>query len=113
MKILFVFISFFMFSISHGQTFTSSPSLAVPNNTTVTDDITVTGVGTIDCSYGLEQVCINVSHNRDADLDIFLIDPAGDRYELTTDNGGTGNNYIVTCFIMTAGNRYNGRKRSV
>lgn len=95
-------ILFLISSFSFGQTFSSAPSLFVPNSSTVEDDISVTGVGVIDCDYGLEQVCINISHNRDADLDIFLIDPNGDSYVLSTDNGGTGDNYNVTCFDMTA-----------
>ncbi|NOQ74760.1 MAG: hypothetical protein GQ574_22290 [Crocinitomix sp.] len=107
MNRILIFISFFITGLAFGQTFSSSPSLSIPNNSTETDDITVTGVGTIDCDYGLEQVCIDLSHNRDADMDIFLIDPNGDTYELTTDNGGGGNNYIVTCFDMTAGTDIN------
>lgn len=85
-----------------GQTFTASPGTAIPSLATITSTISVTGVGEINCDYGLEEVCINITHTYDADLDIFLIDPNGDAYMLTTDNGGSGNNYSVTCFNMTA-----------
>lgn len=103
MKQFFTIFSFIaLASIGWGQTFTNSPGTFIPSNTTITDDIAVTGVGTIDCDYGLAEVCIDITHTYDADLDIFLIDPAGDTYLLTSDNGGGGNNYSVTCFDMTA-----------
>ena len=44
------------------------------------------------------DVSINIDHNRDSDLDIYLISPDGTRVELTTDNGGTGHNYTDTVF---------------
>lgn len=104
MKRILLALTFVAFGqIGLTQTFSASPGAAIPNLTTVTSTISVTGVGTIDCDYGLLEVCIDVNHTRDRDLDIFLIDPEGTSYELTTDNGGTGNNYIVTCFDMTAG----------
>jgi subtilisin-like proprotein convertase family protein len=62
----------------------------------------VTGIGTINCTYGLSQVCIDITHTWAADLDITVTDPSGDVYLLTSDNGGGGNNYSVTCFDMTA-----------
>lgn len=55
------------------------------------------------------RVKINISHDRASDLDLYLISPDGTRVELTTDNGGTGNDYIDTIFddeasqLITAG----------
>lgn len=43
-------------------------------------------------------VTINLEHTYDADLDIFLIAPNGLIIELSTDNGGSGNNYTNTIF---------------
>ncbi len=103
MKTGLIFPFILLAQIGFGQTFSAAPAATIPNLTTITRTITVTGVGEIDCSYGLTQVCIDISHNRDEDLDIYLIDPNGVLYQLTTDNGGFGDNYIVTCFDMTAG----------
>lgn len=103
MKQLLTLILSSTFAVGWGQTFNTSPGTAIPSNTTITSSISVTGVGVIDCDYGLEEVCIDINHTYDADLDIFLEDPNGDIYLLTSDNGGSGNNYIVTCFNMTAG----------
>jgi leucyl aminopeptidase len=44
------------------------------------------------------DVEIDVQHNADRDLDVFLIGPNGTRVELTTDNGGTGNDFTDTIF---------------
>ena len=103
MKILLLIITFGLVSFGWTQTFSTSPSTAIPSNSTISSNITVTGIGAIDCDHGLSQVCIDISHTYDADLDIFLDDPNGGTYMLTTDNGAGGNNYIVTCFDMGAG----------
>ena len=83
-------------------TFSASPSSAITGLSTTTSDITVSGIGNISCAMGLTEVCINITHPWDGDLDIYLRDPSGTDYELTTDNGGSGDNYIVTCFDMNA-----------
>lgn len=44
------------------------------------------------------NVTINIDHNFTADLDIFLISPAGTEIQLSTDNGGAGLDYIDTTF---------------
>lgn len=103
MKQLFTLLLSFYLALGWGQTFTTSPGTFIPSNTTTTSSLSVTGIGIIDCDYGVEEVCIDINHTYDADLDIFLEDPNGDTYLLTSDNGGSGNNYIVTCFNMGAG----------
>ncbi|MFK8102182.1 MAG: choice-of-anchor L domain-containing protein, partial [Saprospiraceae bacterium] len=50
----------------------------------------------------IKSVCINVQHNWIDDIDIFLVSPGGQFLELTTDNGGDGNNYFQTCFTPDA-----------
>ncbi|MEM6394915.1 MAG: choice-of-anchor L domain-containing protein [Bacteroidota bacterium] len=57
------------------------------------------------------SVCIDeLDHNRPAQIDAFLISPTGVLVELTTDNGGAGNNnatdgYFNTCFRPDATTR--------
>ncbi len=46
---------------------------------------------------------ISINHPNVADLDVFLVAPDGTRVELTTDNGGTGDNYVNTIFDDQAG----------
>lgn len=42
-------------------------------------------------------------HTWNADLDIYLVAPDGSMIELSTDNGGSSDNYIGTTFSMSAG----------
>jgi subtilisin-like proprotein convertase family protein len=41
---------------------------------------------------------LNITHETDSDLDIFLLAPTGQILELSTDNGGNGNDYTNTVF---------------
>lgn len=59
---------------------------------TITDSGTITDV----------DVLININHTYDADLDIYLVHPDGTIVELSTDNGGSGDNYIDTIFDDSA-----------
>ncbi|GGG44444.1 proprotein convertase P-domain-containing protein [Bizionia arctica] len=44
------------------------------------------------------NVTLNINHTWVADMDIFLIAPDGTMVELTTDNGGPGDNFVNTVF---------------
>jgi subtilisin-like proprotein convertase family protein len=53
----------------------------------------------------LLQVTLNITHNNDDHLDIFLVDPSGTRaILLSSDNGGSGNNYTNTVLSTAASN---------
>ncbi len=60
----------------------------------VLSPITVAGAGLVSDV----NVTLNLTHTFDGDLDIFLIGPNGTRVELTTDNGGAGDNFTGTVF---------------
>ena len=66
----------------------------------ITDNTTFTSAVTIDDDETVLDVDVrlNITHTYDGDLDIFLIGPEGTRVELTSDNGGTGENFIDTIF---------------
>ena len=49
------------------------------------------------------NVTINIDHDWDSDLNIFLIPPTGSAIELSTGNGGSGDNYTDTVFDQEAG----------
>lgn len=76
--------------------FTNSVGSVLNNATSpYTKNFTVSGItGTT----SLVTITINITHATDQDLDIFLQSPTGQILELTTDNGGTGNNYTNTVF---------------
>jgi len=66
----------------------------IADNTTFTSPIVVADTETV-----LDvDVRLNITHTYDGDLDIFLIGPNGTRVELSTDNGGTGENFTGTVF---------------
>ncbi|MHC4393631.1 MAG: proprotein convertase P-domain-containing protein, partial [Planctomycetota bacterium] len=48
------------------------------------------------------RVNLDILHAFDADLDLFLVSPRGTRIELSTDNGGIGDDYRNTQFSDTA-----------
>lgn len=50
----------------------------------------------------LDQVCIDITHTWVSDMDISLISPQGTVYDLSSGNGGSGDNYTGTCFRMNA-----------
>jgi subtilisin-like proprotein convertase family protein len=72
--------------------------LTNPNPRTITDEpdgggvlskITVRASGRIrDFDVG-----VRIDHNSDEDLNLYLVSPSGRFVELSTDNGGNGNNY--------------------
>jgi subtilisin-like proprotein convertase family protein len=56
------------------------------------------GVGSHITITDVDALINNITHTFDADLDIFLISPLGTVVELTTDNGGSGDNFTNTRF---------------
>ena len=50
----------------------------------------------------IESVCVNIEHSYDADVEIRLQAPNGVIIELSSDNGGSGDDYINTCFTPNA-----------
>jgi subtilisin-like proprotein convertase family protein len=65
-----------------------------PANVSATGNI---GVGAGD--YTLDSVELNLTHTWDADLDITLVSPSGTSLNLSSDNGGSGDNYTNTVFM--------------
>lgn len=84
-------------------------SLAIPNNNAsgINHTINVSGIPKILSLTDyprISQVCLNITHTYDADLDITLIAPDGTTFiTLSDDNGDDGNNYTNTCFKPMAG----------
>lgn len=61
---------------------------------TVTSGLTVAGSGTITDI----NVTLDLNHTFDGDLDIFLVSPTGTRVALSTNSGGSGDNFTTTVF---------------
>lgn len=78
----------------------------IPDNDAngVYSPIQVTGVSQTTVAPGIIQsVCVSINHMWASDVDIYLVAPDGSIMELSTDNGGAGNNgYVNTCFSPSA-----------
>lgn len=87
------------------QTFSAFGGSIPDNGPAVLFPITVSGLPTtIDSTFGIIKVTINITHTYDADLDIWLVAPDSTFVELSTGNGGSGNNYSSTNFYDTVPN---------
>lgn len=91
--------------ILRAQTFTGSGGPIPDDGSTIFFSCPVTGLvpATLDtAAFGVMQVCINLMHTYDADLEISLVAPDGTTVPLSIGNGGSGNNYLNTCFEQDA-----------
>jgi subtilisin-like proprotein convertase family protein len=62
----------------------------------------VSGVGTLGGCVTIENVTIDVAHTWVGDVGILLVGPGGQVLELTTGNGGSGDNFTNTVFSDAA-----------
>jgi len=70
----------------------------IPDGGSTNSTVNVSG---ITAPIAKVTVTLNINHGSDSDLDIFLQGPDGTLVELSTDNGGTGNNYGNSCAQRT------------
>lgn len=84
-------------------TFSNTTDLPIPdNNTQVNSNITVSGINSQTAGVlPIVSVLVNFTHTWDADLDIYLKCPDGTLIQLSTGNGGSGDNYTNTYFVPT------------
>lgn len=93
-------------------TFSSSPNHPIGQSNSPPSDphqsfLAVNGVRPITLNSvftQIQSICLDIETDWVDDLEIFLIAPSGERLELTTNNGGGGQNYTNTCFNPNAAN---------
>ncbi len=104
---LFHLLLFFLFlsevNFSNSQTFSNSFNQVITdNNTEISFDIAVSGLPSqIDQTFGVELVCLNITHTYDADLTVKLKAPDGTVVTLFSGVGGDGDNFTNTCLSET------------
>jgi subtilisin-like proprotein convertase family protein len=93
------FAAFFGFS----QTFNGG-SGSILDLQTIDVPVSVSGLPTtIDtANFGLETVCINLTHTWDADLSLWIVAPDGTAAMLISNIGGDGDNFTNTCLNQGA-----------
>lgn len=91
------------------QTFPGTGGLLIPPGAPgqtigiTTSTATVSGIGILGSGCNeIANVTIDLIHTFDGDLGIFLISPTGEALELSTGNGGGGDNYTNTIFTDNA-----------
>ena len=87
------------------QTFTGGGG-PINDNATIDIPVSVTGLPTsIDTvNFGLETVCINLTHTYDADLTVWIVAPDGTVGMLFSNTGGGDDNFTNTCLNVDASN---------
>jgi subtilisin-like proprotein convertase family protein len=100
MKFYFFLICIVLGFNSFSQVFTGTGGPIPDDGTHGYYPITVSGVvpAMMDTAFGLETVCINLTHTWDDDLVISLIAPDATEFLLSARHGGDGDNYTNTCF---------------
>ena len=98
-RTLLVLLSLLFHYTLIAQTFNGSGGSIPDDGTSIRFPVTVSGLPTsLDTNFGIVNVCIYAVHPYDSDLDIWLIAPDSTYIELSTGNGGSGDNYWNTCF---------------
>jgi len=93
-KALLLLLLCLLFKQTNAQTFIGGGGPIPDNQTAIVFPLTVTGIPqtALSSSFGIESVCLNITHGYVGDLNIFLIAPDNTYIELTTGNGGGGQN---------------------
>lgn len=87
------------------QTFTSTPNAHINDYATTQFTLVASGMPqltTDTTTFGLETVCIDLTHTWDADLDIYIVAPDGTSALLVSAQGGGDDNFSNTCFNYDA-----------
>jgi subtilisin-like proprotein convertase family protein len=103
-KLLLLLALLPVFLTTRAQTFSGAAGPIPDTNTITSFPATVSGLapGTINGSFGLESVCINISHSYMGDLVVQLRAPNGAVVDLSVNNGQNGQAYANTCFSAAA-----------
>ncbi len=108
MKLFLAIACFFVLpGFVSAQTYTHTSNTPIPDygQGQVLDPISVSGLAaTINNSFGVKEVIINITHTYDADLSIYLRAPDGTEIPLAQSVGGGGDNFTNTHFNYTTTN---------
>ncbi len=99
---LFFFLCIISSAYCQTYTGTGGPIYDDKNQSVYTIDVQGLSPAVLNPNHGLINVCINLTHTWDSDLDIRLIAPDGTNMMLSASLGDDGDNYTNTCFDMQA-----------
>lgn len=76
-----------------------TPGKDIPDPGCFDTIITISGTGLmLSSTFGLKEVCIDITHPWDSQLSIYLVSPGDVTLNLVTNRGGFGDNFTNTCF---------------
>ena len=103
MKKLLSLVTVFCGVFSFAQTFNGTGG-NIQDFQTLTKTIAVSGLPTVlnQNTFGIEQVCFDIDHPWDADINMILQAPDGTEILLLTDVGGSGDDFNNTCLNQLA-----------
>jgi subtilisin-like proprotein convertase family protein len=103
MKIISLLSSLLLFSVNYAQTFTGGTGPILDYQTIdipISVSVPETSINT--SSFGLETICLSLTHTYLADLTISLVAPDGTVKLLASGIGGGDDNLVNTCLNSTA-----------
>lgn len=108
MKKLILFALLLAFKFVSAQTFSTTTWVAIPDNgPQVSVPVAVSGLpASINSSFGFVQVCLEITHTWDADLEVRLKSPDNTNIILFSGVGGSENNFTGTCLSNNGGNGF-------
>ena len=103
-KYTYLFYFLLFLNASNSQTFSGTTGIILDNGQNNDFIVNVTGLSstTLNNALGLVEVCMNISHSYDSDLNVFLIAPDGTTINLFSGIGADGDNFSTTCLNQTA-----------
>src|SRR5260221_7056218 len=111
-KITILFSLLLFVSTIHAQQTFYGAGGPIPDLITVQYPIYVSGLpASINSVYGLENVCLDITHTYDDDISIQLKSPDGNIFMLSDRNGGFRRKYFAAYFLG-GGSRRGGKCRS-
>jgi len=100
-KILSTILLLASSAIAFSQTFTWSGNHPILDNQSFDLNINVSGLPTtIDNTFGIGKVCVDITHTYDDDIKLSLVSPDGTTVVILQHVGGSGDNFLGTCLGM-------------
>ena len=98
--LFFIFITYSTFA----QTFSGAIGPIADDGSTNDYNLPINGFqyANLNTSFGIQQVCLNITHTWDSDLNVFLVSPSGTMVNLFSGIGGDGDNFTNTCLNQSA-----------